>query len=66
MELTEKTIDSCTRIRLKSGESIEVHLITNDTGKQSLIFEKKDSSLILGHKEIIDFINLFTEFLNEM
>jgi len=66
LELTEKTIDSCTRIRLKSGESIEVHLITNDTGKQSLIFEKKDSSLILGHKEIIDFINLFTEFLNEM
>ncbi|MHA1971966.1 MAG: hypothetical protein ACTSW1_03165 [Candidatus Hodarchaeales archaeon] len=66
MKLTEKSIDSCTKIRLKSGECIEIHLITNDSGTKSLVLEKDDSALVLERQEVEDFVKLFSEFLEDI
>ncbi len=63
MKLAEKTIDSITRLKLKSGKSVEIHIIKQDNGIDRLIIEKDNESLSLEHGEISDFIALFNDFL---
>ena len=63
MKLAEKTIDSITRLKLKSGKSIEIHIIKQDNGIDRLIIEKDNERLSLEHGEISDFIALFNNFL---
>lgn len=63
MKLAEKSIDSITRLKLKSGTAIEIHMITKDKDVNRLIIEKGDESLSLDQEEISDFLSLFNDFL---
>ncbi|MFX0014887.1 MAG: hypothetical protein ACFFB2_00190 [Promethearchaeota archaeon] len=63
MKLAEKTIDSVTRLKLKSGTAIEIHMINQDNKASRLIIERDDKGLTLENDEISDFIALFNEFL---
>ena len=66
MKVAEKSIDSITRLKLKSGTAIEIHMITQDKDLNRLIIEKGDESLSLDQEEISDFLSLFTDFLESM
>ncbi len=66
MKVAEKSIDSITRIKLKSGTAIEIHKIIQDEGINRIIIEKGDESLSLTQEEISDFISLFNDFLESM
>ncbi|MFX0122406.1 MAG: hypothetical protein ACFFAE_02130 [Candidatus Hodarchaeota archaeon] len=66
MKVAEKSIDSITRLKLKSGTAIEIHMITQDEDINRLIIEKGDESLSLNQEEISDFISLFNDFLENM
>ena len=63
MQLAEKTIDSVTRLKLKSGVAIEIHIISQDNDINRIVIEKAKESLILEQEEISDFIALFKDFL---
>jgi hypothetical protein len=66
MKVAEKSFDSITRLKLKSGTAIEIHMITQDKDSKQLIIEKGDESLSLDQEEISDFISLFNDFLESM
>lgn len=66
MKLAAKTFDSITRLKLKSGKAIEIHMIKQDNGNDRLVIEKGTDSLILEQQEISDFISLFKEFLESV
>jgi len=66
MKLAAKTFDSITRLKLKSGTTIEIHMIKQDNGNDRLVIEKGTDSLILEQQEISDFISLFKEFLESV
>lgn len=66
MKLAEKTIDSITRLNLKSGTSVEIHIINQDDGTKRLVIEKAKERLTLEHEEISDFIALFNDFLESI
>lgn len=63
MKVAEKSIDSITRLKLNSGTTIEIHMITQDGDKNRIIIEKGDESLTLNQDEISDFISVFNDFL---
>ncbi len=66
MKLAEKTIDSITSLKLKSGKSVEIHIIKQDNGIDRLIIEKDNQSLSLEQEEISDFVALFNNFLENI
>lgn len=66
MKLAQKTTDSITRLKLKSGTSVEIHMIDQDNGTDRLVIEKAKESLALEHEEISDFLALFHDFLESM
>ncbi len=66
MKLAQKTTDSITRLKLKSGTSVEIHMIDQDNGTKRLVIEKAKESLALEHEEISDFLALFNDFLESM
>ncbi len=66
MKITEKTIDSTTCLRMKSGAKVDLHVITHDNGTKSLVIEKDNHKLIFGQEEMSDFVNLFNEFLTSI
>ncbi len=66
MKLAQKTTDSITRLKLKSGTSVEIHIIDQDNGTNRLVIEKAKESLALEHEEISDFLSLFNDFLESM
>ena len=66
MKLAEKTIDSITNIKLKSGKNVEIHIIKQDDGINRLIIEKDNERLSLEYAEISDFIGLFNDFLQNI
>jgi hypothetical protein len=66
MKLVEKSIDSITRLKLKSGTTIEIHMITQDKDVNQLIIEKGNERFSLNQEEISDFISLFNDFLESM
>ncbi len=66
MKLAQKTTDSITRLKLKSGTSVEIHMIDQDNGTKRLVIEKAKESLSLEHEEISDFLALFNDFLESM
>ncbi len=66
MKLAEKTIDSITRLKLKSGRSVEIHIIKQDNDIDRLIIEKDNERLSLEYGEISDFITLFKDFLHDV
>ncbi len=66
MKLAEKTIDSITRLNLKSGTGVEIHIINQADGKKRLVIEKAKERLTLEHEEISDFIALFNDFLESI
>ena len=45
MKLAEKTIDSITRLNLKSGTGVEIHIINQADGKKRLVIEKAKERL---------------------
>ncbi|MFX1282674.1 MAG: hypothetical protein ACFFB5_03430 [Promethearchaeota archaeon] len=63
MQLAEKSIESITRLRLKSGTAIEIHMITQNKGTNRMVIEKGEESLSLEQEEISEFITLFNDFL---
>lgn len=66
MQLAEKTIDSITRLKLKSGTAIEIHMISQEKGTNRMVIEKGKESLSLEQEEISDFISLFNDFLENV
>ncbi len=66
MKLAEKSIDSITRLKLKSGTTIEIHMISQDKGINRMVIEKGNESLSLEQEEISDFITLFNDFLESI
>jgi len=66
MKLAEKSIDSITRLKLKSGTTIEIHMISQDKGTNRIVIEKGNESLSLEQEEISDFITLFNDFLESI
>jgi len=66
MKLAEKSIDSITRLKLKSGTTIEIHMISQDKGTNRMVIEKGNESLSLEQEEISDFITLFNDFLESI
>ena len=66
MKLAQKSTDSITRLKLKSGTAIEIHIIEQDHGTNRLVIEKAKESLALEHGEISDFLALFNDFLENI
>ena len=66
MKLAEKTFNSITRLKLKSGTTIEIHMIKKDNDFNQLIIEKGEERLALEQEEINDFISLFNDFLENI
>ncbi len=66
MKLAEKTIDSATCLRMKSGAKVDLHVITQDDGSKSLVIEKDDHKLVFRQAEISEFVALFSDFLNSI
>ena len=66
MKLAAKTFDSITRLKLKSGTAIDIHMIKQDNGNERLVIEKDEKDLVLEQHEISDFITLFKEFLENI
>ena len=52
MKLAAKTFDSITRLKLKSGMAIDIHMINQDNGNNRLVIEKDTNSLVLEQHEI--------------
>ncbi|UCE13238.1 MAG: hypothetical protein JSV04_13765 [Candidatus Heimdallarchaeota archaeon] len=66
MKLATKTFDSITRLKLKSGTTIEIHKIKQDNGNDQVVIEKGTDRLVLEQHEISDFITLFKDFLESV
>ena len=66
MKVKEKTIDSTTCLRMKSGAKVDLHVITHNNGIKSLVIEKDNKKLIFGQEEMSEFVNLFNEFLTSI
>ena len=66
MKLAEKTVDSATCLRMKSGIKVDLHVITQDDGSKSLVIEKDDHKLVFQQDEISEFVALFSDFLNNI
>ena len=66
MKITEKIIDSTTCLRMKSGATVDLHILSHEDGTKSLVIEKDNHKLIFGQEEMSEFVNLFNEFLTSI
>ena len=66
MKLAEKTVDSATCLKMKSGIKVNLHVITHDDGSRSLIIEKDDHKLVFRQDEISEFVALFSDFISSV
>jgi hypothetical protein len=66
MKLAEKTVDSATCLRMKSGVKVNLHVITQDDGSRSLVIEKDDHKLVFQQDEISEFVALFGDFITSI
>ncbi|MHA2226322.1 MAG: hypothetical protein ACXAC8_14025 [Candidatus Hodarchaeales archaeon] len=68
MKLAEKSFDSITLLKLKSGVPIAIHLVNQEKKKKQLVIEntEKREKLILEQNDIPDFLSLFDEFLESI
>ncbi|MHA2244462.1 MAG: hypothetical protein ACXADY_05795 [Candidatus Hodarchaeales archaeon] len=66
MKLAQKSTNAITRLKLKSGTAVEIHIIDQDNGTKRLVIEKTKESLALEHGEISDFLALFNDFLDSI
>jgi hypothetical protein len=64
MKLTEKTIDSTTGLKMKSGSLVEVHVIhSENSDEKSLMIKTDEGILSLDQDDIYSFMELFSKFL---
>lgn len=69
MKLSEKIEDSIYGVKLKSGTTIEIHVVKHDNGDQSLVIEKPEEEnqrLLLPQQDIPDFLGLLNDFLKNV
>ena len=63
MKLTERIVDSTTGLKMKSGSTVEIHIIHAETGEKSLMISDDKGSLTLDQDDIDSFIDFFGKFL---
>lgn len=63
MKLTERIVDSTTRLKMKSGSIAEIHVIRAENGEKSMIISDEKGSLTLDQDDIDSFIDFFGKFL---
>ncbi len=68
MKLAEKSFDSVTLLKLKSGVQVAIHLVNQEKGNKQLVIEnpEENEKLILEQNDISDFLSLFNEFLESI
>ena len=65
MKLAEKTVDSTTGLKMKSGAIVEVHVIhSENSDEKSLMIKTNDGVLSLDQDDISSFMDLFSKFLD--